>query len=319
MKLVRFDSAQGARLGVLDNEGSVVDIAATCAASGGLSEAERTVLSDVNAFIASAASGQALARRALAAGSSRVVVPSARLLAPLTPGIILATGGNYADHLDEIADLASTGKDPAFFFKTPRAVIGPDAGIELDPRLTRKLDYEIELAVVIGKPGRWIREEDAAAHIYGYTILNDVTLRDRQITFQGGVAVIELGGSKNFATSCPVGPVVVTADDIPDPQRLTLRTTVNGELRQNNSTALMIAGVYRLVSFFSQFLMLQPGDVITTGTPGGTAWAGDEELGGKPYTRNDIVRAARYLEVGDVVKGEIEGIGVLSNPVVPAP
>jgi len=237
----------------------------------------------------------------------------------LAPGIILATGGNYADHLDEIADLASLGKDPAFFFKTPRAVIGPDAGIELDPRLTHKLDYEIELAVVIGKPGRWIREEDAAAHIYGYTILNDVTLRDRQITFQKGLAVIELGGSKNFATSCPLGPVLVTADDIPDPQRLALRTTVNGELRQNNSTALMIASVYRLVSFFSQFLPLQPGDVITTGTPGGTGWAGDEALGGKPYTRNDIVRAARYLEVGDVVRGEIEGIGVLSNPIVAAP
>lgn len=318
MKLVRFDSAQGARIGVLDGDGGVVDIAASCEARGGLSEAERAVLGDVNAFIASAQAGQALARRALAAGGSRVVVPSARLLAPLVPGIILATGGNYADHLDEIADLALSGKDPAFFFKTPRAVIGPDAGIELDARLTRKLDYEIELAVVIGKPGRWIREEDAAAHIYGYTILNDVTLRDRQITFQNGLAAIELGGSKNFATSCPLGPVVVTADDIADPQRLALRTTVNGELRQNNSTALMISSVYRLVSFFSQFLPLQPGDVITTGTPGGTGWAGDEALGGKPYTRNDIVRAARYLDVGDVVRGEIEGIGVLSNPIVAA-
>ena len=196
-------------------------------------------------------------------------------------------------------------------------MIGPGDNIVWDPAVTQKLDYETELAIVIGKSGRHIPEAKAAEHIFGYTIMNDVTARDRQVKMRpDGSCQYALGPGKNFDTCAPLGPVIVTADEVPEPQNLALSTLVNGELRQNNSTAKMIWGVAELIHFFSTFLTLQPGWVISTGTPGGTAWAADPELGGRAYERPDLVRASGYLQAGDRVVCRIETIGELYNQIV---
>jgi 2-keto-4-pentenoate hydratase/2-oxohepta-3-ene-1,7-dioic acid hydratase in catechol pathway len=188
-----------------------------------------------------------------------------------------------------------------------------------DSIVTKKLDYEVELAVVIGKPGRHIPVANALDHVFGYTVANDVTARDRQaVPHPQGGWQYALGPGKNFDTAAPLGPWIVTRDEIPDPQNLQLRTYVNDELRQSNSTAKMIWSVAEIVAFFSQFYTLQPGFLLETGTPGGTAWATDPEIGGKPFDRDDVVRRG-YLQVGDVVRVEIEGIGSLANPIVAAP
>jgi 2-keto-4-pentenoate hydratase/2-oxohepta-3-ene-1,7-dioic acid hydratase in catechol pathway len=315
MKLLSFQGTAGRTTGLLV-DGEVIDLAAVGkrlrAPLDGLS------LRDMNSIIAGGARAlETVAQLAAAASSAeRQPLAKVKLLAPHQPELILASGGNYSDHRQEKEEALLAGKEPEFFFKLPRGVIGPLAGVELDPRVTLKLDYEVELAVVIGRLGRHIREADALEHVFGYTVLNDITARDRQVRKRDGFTWYESGASKNFDTSCPMGPVIVTRDEIPDPQALKVSTTVNGELRQSNSTSNMTFGVAKLVSFFSTFMTLHPGYVITTGTPGGTAWAADTELGGKPYTRGDIVRAKGYLQVGDVVRCEVERIGMLENRVV---
>jgi len=247
---------------------------------------------------------------------TRLPLEKVKLLAPLVPPIILNSGQNYWDHRDEKPPVDA--RDPEFFLKAPLAVIGPDEPIVLDPAVTSKLDYEVELAVVIGRPGRHIPRERALEHVFGYTVANDVTARDRQaVPHPEGGWAYRLGPGKNFDTAAPLGPWIVTPDEVPDPQSLGLRTLVNGSVRQNNSTAKMIWDVPELIAFFSTFYTLQPGVVIETGTPGGTAWAGDPELGGRPYEREDVERGG-YLQPGDVVTVEIDGIGSLTNPVVAA-
>jgi 2-keto-4-pentenoate hydratase/2-oxohepta-3-ene-1,7-dioic acid hydratase in catechol pathway len=239
-----------------------------------------------------------------------------KLLAPLVPPVILNSGQNYWDHRDEKPPVDQ--HDPEFFLKSPLAVIGPEDPVVLDPVVTKKLDYEVELGVVIGRPGRHIPKERALEHVFGYTVTNDVTARDRQaVPHPEGGFEYRLGPGKNFDTSAPIGPWIVTRDEIADPQSLALRTLVNGELRQSNTTAKMIWDVATIVSFFSDFYTLRPGVLIETGTPGGTAWATDPEIGGKPYDRGDVVRAG-YLVPGDVVTVEIDGIGSLTNPIVSA-
>ena len=317
MRLARYEQDGTARLAALDGD-ELVDLLAALEAGGSLSEAERALASDATAFIASGAAGRELAARAVASGAGRLALASAKLHAPLSPGIILCSGENYWDHREEKPEV--TAREPEFFIKIPSTgVIGPDDDIVLDPAVTQKLDYETELAVVIGKAGRHIAVERAGEHIFGYTIMNDATARDRQVKMRpDGSCQYALGPGKNFDSCAPLGPVIVSADEIPDPQALALRTLVNDEVRQNNSTAKMIWSVAELVKFFSTFVTLQPGWVISTGTPGGTAWAADPELGGRPYDRADVVRASGYLQPGDVVRCEIEGIGVLRNQVVAA-
>ena len=239
-----------------------------------------------------------------------------KLLAPLVPPVILNSGQNYWDHRDEKPPVDQ--HDPEFFLKTPLAVVGPGDPVILDPVVTKKLDYEVELGVVIGKPGRHIPRERALEHVFGYTVTNDVTARDRQaVPHPEGGFEYRLGPGKNFDTSAPIGPWIVTRDEIPDPQDLGLRTYVNGELRQSNSTAKMIWDVATIVSFFSDFYTLRPGVLLETGTPGGTAWASDPEIGGKAYERGDVTRGG-YMQPGDVVTVEIDGIGSLTNPIVAA-
>ena len=318
MKLIRYAHAAGPRIAELD-DGRVVDPLAIDETLGLFDAAARRSLADAEAVIAGGAATLALIGRAREAAAARgLALPrlaDVTLLSPLIPPIILCAGSNYVDHNKEKAESPLKGKEPEFFLKSPTCVIGPGQPILWDRRVTKKLDYEVELAIVIGKPGRHVRVEDALDHVFGYTILNDVTARDRQVRVKEGVTWYELGSSKNFDSSAPLGPCLVTADEIPDPQALALRTTVNGEVRQNNSTGSMKFGVAYLIHFFSTNLSLRPGMVISTGTPGGTGWASDPELGGVSYKRDDIVRPAGYLVAGDVIACSIEKIGTLENRV----
>ena len=189
-----------------------------------------------------------------------------RLLAPLVPPIILNSGQNYWDHRDEKPPVEQ--HDPEFFLKAPLGVIGPDDPVILDPVVTRKLDYEVELGVVIGKPGRHIPREQALDHVFGYTVANDVTARDRQaVPHPEGGFEYRLGPGKNFDTCAPIGPWIVTRDEIDDPQSLGLRTYVNGELRQSNTTAKMIWDVATLVSVLLRLLHAPAGCPDRDGNP----------------------------------------------------
>jgi len=330
MRLVTFDRGDGfgPRVGALVGE-QVVDLQLAYAEYLRVAEedpqareiARVRIPTDMVEFIRGGAPARAAAERALAWAAEhpdRLVRPLAavRLLAPLRPVQILNSGQNYWDHREEKPPVEQ--KDPEFFLKSPLCVINPGDDIVLDPRVTRKLDYEVELAVGIGKPGRHIPVERALEHVFGYTVMNDITARDRQAVPhpQGGFEYA-LGPGKNFDTAAPIGPCLVTADEIPNPQNLALRTYVNGQIRQNNRTDRMIWDVATIIHFFSTFLTLPPGLLIATGTPGGTAWATDREIGGNPYERADVQRAG-YLQPGDVVRVEIEGIGALENRVVGA-
>jgi 2-keto-4-pentenoate hydratase/2-oxohepta-3-ene-1,7-dioic acid hydratase in catechol pathway len=318
MKLVRYDRNGAVRPGVLDGD-HVVDLLDACPA--GTEPALLAAMSDMTRLIAAGERGMATVRAALAhskrSGAGRVAADKAKLAAPIVPMLILCSGENYWDHRDEKPEV--TRKDPEFFTKTALGVIGPGDDIIRDEQVTKKLDYETELAIVIGKPGRHITAERALEHVFGYTILNDVTARDRQVTLRpDGSSVYNLGPGKNFDACAPIGPAIVTADEISDPQKLQLKTFVNGEQRQNNSTAKMIWTCAQLIAFFSTFVTLRPGVVIATGTPGGTAWGTDPELGGRKPMRRDVAAPKGYMQPGDTVICEIEGIGRLQNRVIAA-
>jgi 2-keto-4-pentenoate hydratase/2-oxohepta-3-ene-1,7-dioic acid hydratase in catechol pathway len=241
---------------------------------------------------------------------------SVRLCAPLRPSTILCAGSNYRAHNLEKANTPLSGKEPEFFVKTADCVIGPDDGIISDPKLTMKLDCETELAIVIGKPGRHIPVERALDHVFGYTIVNDVTARDRQVRSANGIVWYELGRGKAFDTSAPLGPVVVTSDEIGDPQALHISMRINGEPRQSSSTSDMIWSCADLIHFFSTNFTLKPGMVIITGSPAGTAWSTDRELGGTWTPAPGLIPASRYCLPGDMIECEVEGIGILRNPVL---
>lgn len=316
MKFVRYDRNGALRLGVLDGD-SVIDL--LDAAPNGTAPAMLAAFADMTRLIASGADGiKAAAAAVRSAGSAmRTPLAGAKLRAPLIPALILCSGENYWDHREEKPEV--TRKDPEFFLKTSLGVIGPGDDIVRDERVTEKLDYETELLIVIGKGGRHIPAARALEHIWGYSVMNDVTARDRQVTLRpDGSSVYNLGPGKNFDTCAPIGPALVTADEVRDPQNLLLKTRVNGELRQSNTTGKMIWTCAQLVEFFSTFVTLQPGVVISTGTPGGTAWGTDPELGGKKPMRRDVVTARGYLQPGDEVVCEIEGVGRLVNRVVAA-
>jgi len=252
-------------------------------------------------------------------GAGSIDLGGAQLAAPIMPTTILCAGSNYLSHNAEKASSDTSGKEPEFFVKTADCVVPHLGNIVLDPILTKKLDGEVELAIVIGKPGRHIPKEKALEHVFGYTIVNDVTARDRQVRYRpDGTTWYELGRGKVFDTSAPLGPFIVTTDDIPDPQVLNISSRVNGELRQNSNTSQMIWSVAELIHVFSINLTLRPGMVIITGTPSGTAWSTDKELGGKWSGGNGIVPAKGYLQPGDEIECEIEKIGVLKNSVIAA-
>ncbi len=217
------------------------------------------------------------------------------LVAPLRPGKVVAIGLNYRDHVRETG--MELPERPLVFAKFPSSVIGPGAPIEIDPALTARVDWEVELAVVIGRRTRHIGRDDALDAVYGYTTGNDVSARDVQ--FADG----QWTRGKSFDSFCPLGPLVVTADEVPDPQALSLQTTVNGELMQDSSTAEMVFGVAELIEFCSASFTLEPGDVILTGTPWGCG---------------EFMDPPRSLRGGDEVLVSVGGVGRLANPVVEA-
>ena len=218
----------------------------------------------------------------------------AELLAPIErPGKYLAIGMNYAKHLEEADKLGvARAKHQTWFNKHTTCVSGPYDPIE--PGVTEKLDYEVELVAVIGAPAKGVGEADAKDHVFGYTVGNDVSARDWQFhtpTFTMG---------KSFDTHGPIGPWIVTADEIPDPQALDLRCLVNGELRQSSNTGGMINGLWAQIAYLSTAFTLETGDLIATGTPEGVG------VGMEPPV---------FLKPGDVVRCEIDGIGVIENRV----
>ena len=237
------------------------------------------------------------------------------ILLPFTPRAVICTGNNYVDHLEEKEKFDSKdlkGDTIEFFPKLPDCVIGPYDPIPYSPELTEKLDYENELAVVIGREAWQVDQQEAQQCIFGYTVFNDLSARDRQLTAEG---CYKLGLSKNFKGCGVMGPSIVTADEFDDPPKLQLITKVNDEIRQNANTDHMINYPAFLISHFSKYFKLKPGYVLVTGTCGGTAWSTDPELGGVPYERSDIVRGG-YLKTGDTVVCSIEGIGELRNLIV---
>lgn len=217
-----------------------------------------------------------------------------RLLAPIArPGKIFGSGINYAGHKAENPD-AVMPDEPGFFSKFPSSVCGPGDAVRLATP-TSEVDYEVELAVVIGRPGRDIARADAMAHVFGYTVVNDVS--DRGVQFRPNQMVL----GKGFDTFCPMGPAIVTSDELPDLAGLAVQSRVNGELRQDAHLSDLIFDIPTLVAHASRALTLEPGDLITTGTPAGCGTFRHPPL---------------WLRPGDVVDVIVEGVGTLTNPVV---
>lgn len=237
-----------------------------------------------------------------------------KLEAPLVPKITICGGANFFDHLDETN--RSKPDEVEFFLKSPHAVVGPGVIVEHEPRVTHKYDYEVELGIIIKKPAKNVSVENAFDYIFGYTIFNDISARSRQVIPWGKDNFqLRFGEGKNYDTGAPVGPWIITADEMPDVFSLGLRTWVSGELRQNNNTKNIIWNVPNLVSYYSQFMTLQPGLLIASGTPGGPALGSDVELGADPYERKDGVKRGGYMKPGDKMVLEIDGIGQLINPI----
>jgi 2-keto-4-pentenoate hydratase/2-oxohepta-3-ene-1,7-dioic acid hydratase in catechol pathway len=228
-----------------------------------------------------------------------VLLEDVELLAPLTADCrgLLCTGINYVDHQRESAEafVATVPEHPILFFKTPSAVTDPTAALELDPRVSEQFDWEVELGVVIGRGGRDIRAEDAGRHVFGYTVVNDVTARDVQHRHKQW----HLG--KNVDRCTPVGPWIVTVDELGHPLETDLWLSVNGVEKQRAATRDMIFTVAEQIAVVSRYVALRPGDVLATGTPAGVGFARTP---------------AEYLTAGDVVEAGIAGIGVLRNAVV---
>jgi 2-keto-4-pentenoate hydratase/2-oxohepta-3-ene-1,7-dioic acid hydratase in catechol pathway len=219
-----------------------------------------------------------------------------RLEAPIRrPPKILAIGLNYADHVAESG--LEAPKVPTVFNKQSTAVTGPYEPIHL-PRVSTALDYEGELGLVIGRRCRHVPKQRAREVIAGYLVVNDVSVRDWQLRSP----TMTMG--KSFDTHCPLGPWITTADEVGDPHSLGLRTWVDGELRQDSNTKELIYDCYDLVEHLSTAFTLEPGDVVSTGTPGGVGIA---------------MKPPRLLQAGDVVRIEIEALGQIENPVVPEP
>jgi 2-keto-4-pentenoate hydratase/2-oxohepta-3-ene-1,7-dioic acid hydratase in catechol pathway len=215
---------------------------------------------------------------------------SLRLLAPVRPSKIVAVGRNYREHAAEESAVLPTV--PLLFAKFPSALVGDGANITWSAALSAQVDYEAELAVVIGRRARNIAVEQALDHVLGYSCLNDVSARDLQVS-DG-----QWTRAKSLDTFCPMGPWLVTADEVPDVGALRVRCRVNGDIRQDASTGQLIHGVAELIAYCSQSFTLEPGDVIATGTPGGVGAFREPPL---------------FLEDGDIVEVEIERVGILRN------
>jgi len=212
---------------------------------------------------------------------------------------IMCLGLNYAEHEKETAEARgrapSVPEYPVLFTKASTTVNAPYGNIVIDPAVSEQVDWEVELGVIIGKTGKNIREEDALSYVFGYTVINDVTARDIQNRHR------QFFKGKSIDGYCPMGPWIVTADEIADPQALQLHLKVNGSIKQQANTSSMIFSVRQIIAVLSLGMTLEPGDIIATGTPGGVG-----------FTRNP----PEFLRAGDLVEAEVENIGTLRNPVI---
>ncbi|ATE65487.1 fumarylacetoacetate hydrolase family protein [Rhizorhabdus dicambivorans] len=281
MKLVRYTQGGSIHLGAVKGDGIVALDGLGYPTIQSIVEAGQAALDRIAAHLASAEPALSLA--------------DAKLIAPIEkPGKYLAIGMNYGKHLEEADRLGvARSKHQVWFNKQTTCLSGPYD--DIDPGVTEKLDYEVELGLVIGKPAKKVSEADAKNHIFGYFVANDVSARDWQFhssTFTMG---------KSFDTHGPIGPWIVTADEVADPHALDLRCYVNGELRQSNNTGGMIANIWKQISYLSTAFTLETGDLIATGTPEGVG------VGMEPPV---------FLQPGDVVRCEIDGIGTIENKVV---
>jgi 2,4-diketo-3-deoxy-L-fuconate hydrolase len=278
MKLVRYGRAGAERPGIVDAEGKLRDL--SC------------VIEDITPEIFQPAAlkglrGVKLARLPLVKGKPRLGCPLAGI------GKIVCIGLNYTDHATEVG--LPVPKEPTIFIKANSAISGPNDPI-MRPMGAVKLDYEVELVAVIGKDARYVDEAKALGHMAAYCLMNDVSERAFQIEHGGGTTK-----GKSCDSFGPIGPWLVTADEVADPQGLAIWTTVNGERRQNGNTKDMVFPVRQLVAYLSRFMSLQAGDLVSTGTPAGVGH------GAKP---------PRYLQPGDVVEMGIDGLGTQRHAVV---
>ncbi|WP_366657397.1 fumarylacetoacetate hydrolase family protein [Fodinicurvata sp. EGI_FJ10296] len=276
MKLLRFGNAGAEKPGILHSDGTIRDL------SSRIGDIDASVLANTAALDSIDV-------------SQLPVVPNETRLGPCVSGTrkFICIGLNYSDHAAETG--ASVPPEPIIFMKATSAITGPNDEVRI-PRGAEKVDWEVELGIVIGKPAKYVDEANALDHVAGYCVVNDVSERDYQMNRQGGWTK-----GKSCDTFGPIGPWLVTRDEVEDPQSLNLWLSVNGDRRQDGSTATMIYGVTYLVSYLSQFMTLHPGDIIATGTPPGVG------LGRKP---------PEFLKPGDAMTLGIEGLGEQHQRVV---
>lgn len=275
MKIVTFSAGGQSHVGVLERE-NIADLTAA-----GLKGTTHDLVID----------GAREARRLLA-GAPRVAAARVRLEAPLMPGKTLCCGVNYKAHADENPN-AVMPTEPFFFAKMPSSIVGPDAPVSKGR--TAQMDFEVEFAVVVGKRLSRASEAEVMPAIFGYTLLNDISARDVQFKDNQ----ITLG--KNFDGFAPVGPCIVTADEMTDPFSVGLRTRLNGKQMQNGNTSDWLFPLPRLLSFLSHVMTLEPGDLVSTGTPAGVGFFHSPQA---------------FMNPGDVIEIEADGIGTLRNPIV---
>lgn len=287
MRLVTFRTNGGARLGAVRNGDEVVEIDEP---------------GDMISLIDAGEAGLRKAEAALTSSRSKAHrLDSVQLLPPLPEprGNVIAIGRNYEKHAAETA--RAEGREPSpptIFTKAITSLTEPFADIAIDPDISDKIDWEVELAIVIGRRGANINRAEARDHVFGYTVLNDVTARDIQSNWGG-----QYFKGKSLDRSCPTGPWIVTGDEVPDPQALRLWLRVNGEVKQDGTTEDMIFAVDPLIEWVSKGMTLLPGSIIATGTPDGVGFAR------KP---------PEFLRPGDVMETEVEHIGKLRNRIVAA-
>jgi 2-keto-4-pentenoate hydratase/2-oxohepta-3-ene-1,7-dioic acid hydratase in catechol pathway len=281
MKLARFEIGGVVSTGIV-KDGGIVDLAKSGASA-----------TDILAIIAG---GQSLLDEfsALTAKTApHYALADVRLLAPYRPGKYLAIGMNYQKHVAEALRLGVVTPEKQYWFnKQTTCIAGPYDRIA--PGVTEKLDYEVELGVVIGNAAKGVKATEALSHIFGYVVANDVSVRD----WQRHTPTFTMG--KSFDTHGPIGPWIVTANEISDPQNLNLRCFVNGVMRQSSNTAHMIHNVAAQIEYLSTAFTLEPGDLLATGTPEGVGIA---------------LEPPTFLQPGDVIRCEIDGIGVIENTV----
>ncbi|MBI5304438.1 MAG: fumarylacetoacetate hydrolase family protein [Chloroflexi bacterium] len=305
MKLVTFQVAGETHWGALRGE-NVIDLnlarAMFLAAHG---QEIQYLAHDALAFIGKGEDAWDAANETLEFLGSRAVdgivfpLHAVKLLAPiLTAPKIIAIGLNYGSHRQEQDILEQEEFLPILFPKFPNSITGPDAPVTWDATLTKKVDYEAELGVIIGKRAHRVSEVEALEFVFGYCNLNDISSRDLQFHPKSGG---QWGWGKSLDTFCPIGPFIATRDEIADPQNLAIKCWVNGEARQDSHTSNMINGVAKLISFISQGITLMPGDLIASGTPSGVG---------------HFALPPVYLKPGDVVTVEVEGLGRLTNTIV---